>query len=102
MSNFKCSECGMINIDCGKEGFKTPRELELEARVKELEQKLNAQFTEMEEKLTAEEMKNYELKEKLRIALSSLNDIATIDNYIVAQVDAQQALQKISEVEDES
>ena len=29
-----------------------------EARVKELEEKLNAQFTEMEEKLTAEEMKN--------------------------------------------
>lgn len=71
-----------------------------EARAKELEEKLNAQFAEMEEKLTAEEMKNYELKEKLRIALSSLNDIATIDNYIVAQVDAQQALQKISEVEE--
>lgn len=30
MSNFKCSECGMINIDCGKEGYKTPREIELE------------------------------------------------------------------------
>ena len=67
----------------------------------ELEEKLNAQFTEMEEKLTAEELKNYELKEKLRIALSSLNDIATIDNYIVAQVDAQQALFMISEVENE-
>lgn len=70
-------------------------------KVKELEEKLNAQFAEMEEKLTAEEMKNYELKEKLRIALTSLNDIATIDNYIVAQVDAQQALFMISEVENE-
>lgn len=37
MSNFQCDKCGMINIDCGKEGFKTPREIELEARVKELE-----------------------------------------------------------------
>lgn len=64
MSNFKCSECGMINIDCGKEGYKTPREFELEKRVKELEERLNAQFVEMEEKLTAEEMKNFELKEE--------------------------------------
>ena len=23
MSNYKCPECGMINIDCGKEGYKT-------------------------------------------------------------------------------
>lgn len=68
MSNFKCKECGTINIDCGKEGFKTPREIELE-------KKLNAQFAEMEEKLTAEEMKNYKLKEKLKIAEEALNDI---------------------------
>lgn len=39
---------------------------ELEERVKELEQKLNAQFTEMEEKLTAEENKNFELKEETK------------------------------------
>ena len=68
MSNFKCKECGTINIDCGKEGFKTPREIELE-------KKLNAQFAEMEEKLTAEEMENYKLKEKLKIAEEALNDI---------------------------
>ena len=36
MSNFQCPECGMTNIDCGWGNFKTPRELELEARVKEL------------------------------------------------------------------
>lgn len=35
-------------------------------KIETLEGKLNAQFTEMEEKLTAEEMKNYELKKKLR------------------------------------
>ena len=52
--------------------FKTPREIELEARVKELEEKLNVQFAEMEEKLTAEEMKNFELNEKLKIAEESL------------------------------
>ena len=78
MSNFKCSECGMINIDCGLGGFKTPREIELEKRVKDLEQKLNAQFAKMEEKLTAEEMKNYKLKEKLKIAEEALIEK---DNY---------------------
>ena len=65
MSNFQCPHCGMINIDCGKGVFKTPREIELE-------QKLNAQFAEMEEKLTAEENKNFELKEKLKIAKEAL------------------------------
>ena len=36
MSNFKCSECGMINIDCGKGGYKTPREIELENIISEI------------------------------------------------------------------
>lgn len=76
MSNFQCEKCGMTNIDCGKDGFKTPRELELEARVKELER-------------------------KLEIAESTLKDIATFDNYIVAQCDAQEALQKMEEVTNE-
>lgn len=40
MSNFKCSECGMINIDCGKEGYKTPREIELEKENERLKEKL--------------------------------------------------------------
>lgn len=65
MSNYECPHCGMTNIDCGWGKFKTPKEIELEARVKELEEKLNAQFAEMEEKLTAEENKNVELKERI-------------------------------------
>ena len=65
MSNFQCPECGMINIDCGKGVFKTPREIDLE-------QKLNAQFAEMEEKLTAEENKNFELKENIKTIFTSL------------------------------
>lgn len=47
---------------------KTDFNIKLMECVKKLEQKLNAQFAEMEEKLTAEELKNYELKEKLKIA----------------------------------
>lgn len=32
MSNFICPTCGLNNIDCGKAGYKTDRELELEAK----------------------------------------------------------------------
>lgn len=39
MSNFICEKCGMTNIDCGNEGFKTPREIELEYKVKDLWEK---------------------------------------------------------------
>lgn len=45
MSNFKCSECGMINVDCGKEGYKTPREIELEKENETLKS-LNKHLTE--------------------------------------------------------
>lgn len=41
MSNFKCSECGTINIDCGLGVFKTPREIELEKKLKIAEEALN-------------------------------------------------------------
>ena len=30
MSNFQCPHCGMINVDCGEHGYKTPREIDLE------------------------------------------------------------------------
>lgn len=35
MSNFQCPHCGMTNIDCGREGYKTPKEIELEHKLKE-------------------------------------------------------------------
>ena len=40
MSNFICSECGMTNIDCGYGGYKTPKEIELEAENKKLKEQL--------------------------------------------------------------
>lgn len=43
---------------------KTDFNIKLMKRVQELEEKYNAQFAEMEEKLTAEENKNFELKEE--------------------------------------
>lgn len=38
MSNFICSECGMTNIDCGGDGYKTPKEIELEKENKRLQE----------------------------------------------------------------
>lgn len=33
MSNFICPTCGFTNVDCGKDGYKTPREIELEKKL---------------------------------------------------------------------
>lgn len=33
MSNFICPTCGFNNIDCGKDGYKTDREIELEKKL---------------------------------------------------------------------
>lgn len=33
MSNFICSVCGINNIDCGKAGYKTAIEIELEKKL---------------------------------------------------------------------
>ncbi len=45
MSNFTCPTCGLTNIDCGKAGYKTTREIELEKKleiaVKALEKMVN-------------------------------------------------------------
>lgn len=40
MSNYKCPECGTVNIDCGLGVFKTPREIELEKENERLKEKL--------------------------------------------------------------
>lgn len=41
MSEFKSDKCGMTNIDCGKEGYKTPRKIELEKKLQIAEEALN-------------------------------------------------------------
>lgn len=33
MSNFICPTCGLTNIDCGKAGYKTDRDIELEKKL---------------------------------------------------------------------
>ena len=41
MSNFICDKCGMTNIDCGRQGYKTPREIELEKQNTRLQAELD-------------------------------------------------------------
>lgn len=90
---------------------KTDFNIKLMERVNELEQKFDAQFAEMEEKLTAEEMKNFKLKEKLKIAEEFIEFLAggiCSDNIcknrenknclVCFENKAQEALQKINEV----
>ena len=33
MSNIKCPSCGVTSYDCGKDGYKTAREIELEEKL---------------------------------------------------------------------
>lgn len=33
MSNIKCPTCGVTSYDCGKDGYKTAREIELEKKL---------------------------------------------------------------------
>lgn len=54
MSNFICSECGTNYIDCGRDGYKTPKEIELEKR------------------LELSEKEHYRTLEQLRIATMAL------------------------------
>lgn len=144
MTNFECEKCGKLYMN-----LKTPREIELETLVIELENRLKTLDEEaVTYQLTEKEYEEYKklkvsskqleeendatkaqrdtyanlmnvykniskgrqdseividyidkLKQKLKIALDSLNYIAILDNnYIVAKLDAEQALQKIKEV----
>lgn len=56
MSNFICPTCGFTNIDCGKEGYKTVREIELE---KKLEIAVKA-LEHYADKKNWEDVENYE------------------------------------------
>lgn len=42
MSNFTCPTCGLTNIDCGKAGYKTAREIELEKKLEIAVQAINS------------------------------------------------------------
>lgn len=88
MSNFTCPTCGLTNIDCGKAGYKTKREIELEekvaAGVRREQLHLNRAFR---------------AEKKLEIALSYLHTIKRLRNGKCFQCSdfAYRAIKKIKE-----
>ena len=74
MSNFICPTCGLTNIDCGKAGYKTAREIELEKKLEIAEKALK------------------EYADKKTWDCCYRNQCAYVDGYI-----AQQALKEIEE-----
>lgn len=45
MSNFQCTHCGMTNIDCGKDGYKTPKEIKYEEKLEKIKDIAECLFT---------------------------------------------------------
>lgn len=90
MSNFKCDKCGMINVDCGLGVFKTPREIELEARVKELEEKLARKTQEYEDLKFCMESLSFKYK-KCYSALEEINGLiqSILDDFEEDSIDQQ-------------
>lgn len=79
MSNFICSECGMTNIDCGRDGYKTPKEIELEKKV----HILNEANMKLENELGhfADVSKKVErLQKQLHIATKALEEYERCEN----------------------
>ena len=63
MSNFICPTCGLTNIDCGKAGYKTEREIELEKDIDRLSDR------------------NAKLEKMIYIAVKALKFYANEDNF---------------------
>lgn len=74
MSNFTCPTCGLTNIDCGKAGYKTAREIELEKKLE----------------IAVEALKEYADKKTWDCCYR--NQCAYVDGYM-----AQQALKEIEQ-----
>lgn len=88
MSNFTCPTCGLTNIDCGKAGYKTAREIELE---KKLEIAVKA--------LECYAFEDFEAEEIERDELSPNYGVPVIKKfpYAINPELAQQALKEIKE-----
>ena len=93
MSNFICPTCGLNNIDCGKAGYKTDKELELEKEVDRLKTiiartKANgnnpSKISQLKAKITTLSEENAQLKEELskhkEICCCFENEVLRLEN----------------------
>ena len=88
MSNFICPTCGMNNIDCGKQGYKTDKEVELE--------KQNTQLRKWCEEFNALDVakENQQLKELLKECRTMIGQFE-VDNPRPSSFDAIEMLIRI-------
>lgn len=92
MSNFICPTCGFSNIDCGKDGYKTTREIELEKENKRLKE---GAASIARGQTLVDELGDYEaiiehikgLNKKLEIAVKVIDTILN-DEFILEHADA--------------
>lgn len=103
MSNFKCDKCGTTLIDCGLGVFKTPREIELEARVKELEKIINRLSKKVNAPYTLDDFISItKLQRKLEIANELINLILSfkkVEKYEHIRTFAEQAKEQMKEIQ---
>ena len=64
MSNFICEKCGITNIDCGYQGYKTAREIELEKQL-DREIKINRKMKKAMEVYTDPDVLYYKLAQQV-------------------------------------
>lgn len=72
MSNFICPTCGFTNIDCGKDGYKTRREIDFGQEITRLTD-LNKQYSYL---IKQRDIHNKELEKKLEIAVKALEKLS--------------------------
>ena len=86
MSNFTCPTCGLTNIDCGKAGYKTAREIDLEKNIE----------------IAVKALEFYALKKHYKdedVYISSIFvDSDEVDGYVENGLKAREALAKIKEM----
>lgn len=94
MSNFVCPTCGFTNIDCGKDGYKTRREIDFEQEITRLTD-LNKQYSYL---IKQRDIHNKELEEKIHILTESQMKNENTIGYLATKLEiAIKALEKLSE-----
>lgn len=90
MSSFVCDKCGMTNIDCDKAGFKTPKEIKLEYKLKYLKKNLETTIKALKS------ISNYKQRNNFRPSEYNLSKLIEANECIISIITiADNALEKI-------
>lgn len=100
MSNFKCHTCGFMNIDCGKAGYKTDREIELEQEINKLKTiidrtKVNGNYPDRISKLKSRIVALAKENEKLKTQFEAIEEYATKKEKEIGLIKSMSARRKL-------